>query len=54
MSAAVVTHGDAAPVFDFGEHVLDFMTLFVELLIVTDTASAVFAGWNARSNAFNS
>jgi hypothetical protein len=34
MGAAVITHGDAAPVFDAAAHVLDAMALAVQYLVV--------------------
>ena len=34
--AAVVAHGDAAPVLDAAEHVLDAMALAIECLVVGD------------------
>ena len=50
MGASVVTHGDPAPVFKAPEHVLDFMALFVEGLIVIIADFAVFLRWNAGRN----
>ena len=32
MSAAVISHGDAAPIFEFGEHVFDLVALHVQNL----------------------
>ncbi len=49
MGAAVVTHGDAAPIFQTPEHDLDFMALFIQGFIVVDRNLAVlFAGDTRR------
>lgn len=37
-------HGDTAPIFEFSEHILDFMTLFVERFIVFDPCLRFFFG----------
>ena len=34
MSASVISGMDAAPIFEFSEHVLDFMAFFVQLPII--------------------
>ena len=34
MSASVISGMDAAPIFEFSEHVLDFMAFFVQLSII--------------------
>ena len=39
--ASVILGVNAAPIFDFAEHVFDFMTLAVEHLIVGDKDLAV-------------
>ncbi len=54
MRTAVIAHGNAAPVFDFGEHVFDLVAFFVEFFVITDAAFAVLARWDARGNAFGS
>jgi len=41
MGAAVVAGVDAAPVFEFAEHVLDLVALAVERAIMRDRHSAV-------------
>ncbi len=41
MGAAVVAHGDPAPVFETPEHILDFMALFIEGFVVRDLELAV-------------
>lgn len=51
MGAAVVAHGDAAPVFESPEHVLDFMALFVESFVIFNESFTVAAGRNARLGA---
>ena len=48
MCAAVVAHGDAAPVLEAIEHVFDFMALLVESFIIFDKVFAVAARRNAR------
>ena len=52
MGATVIAHGNTPPVLDFGELVFDFVTLFVEFFVVTDTPLTIFAGRDTRSNAF--
>ena len=41
MDASVVTGMDAAPVLEFAEHVLDLVTLAVEVRVVRDGLFAV-------------
>ena len=36
MYAAIVSHCDASPVFEFSEHVLNFVALFIECCVVFD------------------
>ena len=43
MGAAVITHGDPAPVFDAPEHVFDFVALLVERFIIRELYPAVFS-----------
>ncbi len=43
MGASVVTGGDAAPVLQLGEHVLDFVTLAVERLVIGNGKLAAFS-----------
>lgn len=52
MRASVVSCCDSAPVFEFCEHVLDSVTLFVEALIVGDFGLSVFLGRDAGGDAF--
>lgn len=47
MGAAIVPHGDAAPVFEATEHDLDFMALFIQGFIVVDRDFAVLFTRNA-------
>ena len=51
MGASVVTCCDAPPVFKLGKHVLDFVALFVECLVIIDGLLSVFPAWDARCNA---
>lgn len=51
MGAPVIAHGDAAPVFDFGEHVFDLVAFFVERGVVPDALCAVFAWRNTWDDA---
>lgn len=51
MGASVVSRGDSSPVLDFGEHVLDFVALFVEDGVIGNECLAVFLGRDARRNA---
>ena len=43
MCASVVAHGDAAPVLEAAEHVLDAVALSVEGLVVRDRDLAALA-----------
>lgn len=49
--AAVVAHGDAAPVFDATEHDLDFVALLVERFVIIDGLLAVLAWRDAGCDA---
>jgi hypothetical protein len=44
MCASIVARGDAPPVFQFGEHVLDLMALAMEGFIIVEWLLAAF-GW---------
>src|SRR5207248_6921150 len=46
--AAVVAGGDAARVLEFGEHVLDFVALLIERLVIGQRDFPAFGGRNAR------
>jgi hypothetical protein len=48
VGAAVVAGGDAAPVLEFGEHVLDFVALLIERLVIGQRDFPAFGGRNAR------
>ena len=50
MGASVVTCCDAPPVFKLGKHVLDFVALFAECLVIIDDLLSVFLAWNTRCN----
>jgi len=52
MGAAVVAHGDAAPVLEFSEHVLDFVALAVERGVVAGLDFAITARRDAGDHAF--
>ena len=47
MGAPVITHGDAAPIFQSTEHNLDFMALFIQGFIVFDRNTAILFAGNA-------
>ena len=51
MRASVVAHGDTSPVLQPTEHVLDFVTLFVERFIVFVLNFAIFSGRDAGRHA---
>ena len=51
MCASVVTGCDSAPVFDFGEHIFDFVSLFIEDCIVGGECLSVFLRRDAGRNA---
>ena len=52
MCATVITSCDAAPVFEFSEHVLDLVALLVESFVVFDLYLSVLLGRDARLDAF--
>ncbi len=52
MCASVISRCDAAPVFEFAEHVLDFVSLLVESFVVFDLYLPVLFGRNAGFDAF--
>ena len=47
-----MTSCDAAPVFEFSEHVLDLVALLVESFVVFDLYLSVLLGRDARLDAF--
>ena len=49
--ASIVACCDAPPILDFGEHVLDLMTLFVECLVIVDDLLSVYSAWHTRRDA---
>ena len=51
MSASIVSGGDASPILDPAEHVLDTVSLFIEDFVIVGRVSALSAGRNARRNA---
>src|SRR5437764_14706450 len=51
VGAAVVAGGDAAPVLEFGEHVLDFVALLIERLVIGQRDFPALGGRNARLGA---
>ena len=53
MGTAVVAHGYTSPVLDAAEHDLDFVPLFVKLLIVTTFFLPVLSGRNTGRDAFS-
>ena len=52
MCAAIISHGDPPPVFEFSKHVLDFVALFVEGRVVFDLPLAVVLWRNTRLDPF--
>jgi hypothetical protein len=52
MRASIISCCDAPPVFEFPEHVLNFVALFVEGRIVSDLSLAVFPRRNTRLDPF--
>ena len=52
MRATVILCCDAAPVFEFTEHVFDLVALFVESLVVFDLYLSVLLGRNTGLDAF--
>lgn len=52
MGTSVIAHSDVPPVFKLGKHVLNLMTLFVEVGVVGDESATIFLGWDARGHAF--
>lgn len=52
MGTSVVSGGDAPPILDPAEHVLDAIALLVEDCVVLGRGPALFAWWNAGRNAF--
>ena len=42
MGASVIACGDASPVLELGEHVLDFVALAVERFVIVQRLLAVF------------
>src|SRR6185437_593205 len=51
MGTAVIAHGDATPVFEFSEHVVDGVALLVEGLAVAQLSFAVLTRRDAGSDA---
>lgn len=51
MGASVVAGGDAPPVFELAEHVLDLVALPVQVLVVWDRSLAVGSRWDAGRDA---
>ena len=50
MGASVIARGDASPVLELGKHILDFVALLVERLVIIDMLPAVFTAGNTRLN----
>jgi hypothetical protein len=50
MGASVVARSDTSPILELGEHVLDFMALLVERLVIIDGLLAVFPARNTRND----
>ncbi len=48
MGASVIARGDAPPVFELGEHILDFMALAVKGFVIIECLLAVFGWRDAR------
>ena len=41
MSTPVIAHGNTAPIFEFSEHIFNFVTFFIEICIVFNRNFAV-------------
>ena len=52
MSASVVAHGNAPPVLEPAEHVLDFVALFIEDTVIFVLYFAVFSWRDAGCHTF--
>lgn len=52
MGTSVIAHSDAPPVFKLGKHVLNLMTLFVEVGVVGDESATIFLRGYARRYTF--
>ncbi len=50
MGAPIVAHGDRPPIFEFGKHVLDFVSVLVERLVVQDAAGTICPRRNAGND----
>jgi len=48
MGTAIVAGGDAPPIFELGEHVLDFVALLIERLVIGQRDFPAFSGGYAR------
>ena len=48
VGAAIVAHGEAPPVLELGEHVLDFVALLIERLVIGQWDIPAFGRRNAR------
>lgn len=44
MRAAVIAHGDTSPIFESAQHILDFVALFIELLVIRDGHFPILSG----------
>lgn len=52
MGASVIARVDASPVLEFGEHILNLVTLLVERLVVVDLPFPVLPWRDTGCNAF--
>lgn len=52
MCAAIISGGDTPPVFEFTEHIFNFMALFVEGFVVFDLCLSIFLWRNTGLDAF--
>ncbi len=50
MGASVIAHGDAAPVLQASEHLLDEVAAFVEFRVLGNELDAVLSSWDAWDN----
>lgn len=52
MGAAVITHGNSAPILESAEHDFYFVPLFVKLLVIGHWGFPPAPAWNTRRDSF--
>lgn len=50
MGTSVVSGGDAAPVLEFSEHILDLVSLAIQGLIIDDLLASVALWWDTGAD----